>query len=105
VALSVSWSAKNYSGITEPQPDYWRLTCANAILESVIYVRVTLPVTQWSGDEFSIEFSKIATGRHMITFLNIVLLIIGTTATLAALGGTTWVDGEKPLIQRINKRG
>src|ERR1700683_544308 len=36
---------------------------------------------------------------------NIVLLIVGTTATLAAFGGETWRKGPEPLLKRINSRG
>src|SRR5579863_4229380 len=38
-------------------------------------------------------------------FLNLALLIIGATATLSAFGGSTWREGNDPLLQRINRRG
>jgi hypothetical protein len=42
---------------------------------------------------------------EMTTFLNILLLAIGTTATLAAFGGETCAKGPKRLIRRITERG
>src|ERR1700722_17263092 len=41
----------------------------------------------------------------MTIFLNIALLLISTTATLAAFGGKTWREGMAPLIERITPRG
>jgi hypothetical protein len=41
----------------------------------------------------------------MTAFVNIALLIIGTTATLAAFGGETWKRGAEPLLERITPRG
>ena len=37
--------------------------------------------------------------------LNIALLLIGTTATLAAFGGKTWQEGSDPAIKRVTFRG
>ncbi|SFN21859.1 hypothetical protein SAMN05428949_1980 [Chitinophaga sp. YR627] len=36
--------------------------------------------------------------------INILLAIFGLTATLAAFGGDTWIEGEAPLIKRITER-
>lgn len=41
----------------------------------------------------------------MTTFLNIVLLILTSTATLAAFGGNTWKEGSEPILERITSRG
>ncbi len=41
----------------------------------------------------------------MTVFLNLALLIIGTTATLCAFGGRTWHDGPEPILERITSRG
>jgi hypothetical protein len=38
-------------------------------------------------------------------FTNIILLLITTTATLAAFGGDTWRQGRRPLLLRITIRG
>jgi hypothetical protein len=38
-------------------------------------------------------------------FLNLVLLVVGTTATLAAFGGKTWREGSEPILERITQRG
>lgn len=40
-----------------------------------------------------------------MTLLNILLLIIGTTATLCAFGGETWKKGDEPILNRITVRG
>jgi FtsZ-binding cell division protein ZapB len=37
--------------------------------------------------------------------LNLLLALLGLTATLAAFGGETWRKGEEPLRQRITSRG
>jgi len=41
----------------------------------------------------------------MTAFFNIVLLVIGTMATLAAFGGLTCRDGPEPILERITVRG
>lgn len=41
----------------------------------------------------------------MATFLSIALLIVGSTATLAAFGGKTCEEGTEPILERINVRG
>jgi hypothetical protein len=41
----------------------------------------------------------------MTAFLNIVLLVIGTMATLAAFGGETCREGSEPILERITARG
>ena len=41
----------------------------------------------------------------MTAFLNIVLLIIGTMATLAAFCGLTCRDGPEPVLERVTARG
>jgi hypothetical protein len=41
----------------------------------------------------------------MSTFLNILLLIVSTAATLSAFGGEAWKRGAKPLRHRITRRG
>ncbi len=41
----------------------------------------------------------------MIIALNIALLLVGTTATLAAFGGKTWHEGDSPILKRITLRG
>lgn len=41
----------------------------------------------------------------MTTFLSIALLLVGTTATLAAFGGRTWKEGPEPILERITSRG
>lgn len=38
-------------------------------------------------------------------FLNILLLVVGSAATLSVFGGETWHKGRKPLFQRITLRG
>src|SRR5271165_6735147 len=43
--------------------------------------------------------------RNMTTFLSIALLLVGTTATLAAFGGKTWKEGTEPALERITPRG
>lgn len=37
--------------------------------------------------------------------LNILLLGVGATATLAAFGGKTWVEGDEKIYERITRRG
>jgi Sec-independent protein translocase protein TatA len=37
--------------------------------------------------------------------INLALLVIGTTATLAAFGGKTWREGDEPILERITSRG
>jgi hypothetical protein len=37
--------------------------------------------------------------------LNILLLLLSATATLAAFGGRTWHEGQEPLLRRITRRG
>lgn len=37
--------------------------------------------------------------------LNVLLLILGSVATLSAFGGDTWNKGKEPLLQRITPRG
>jgi len=44
-------------------------------------------------------------GPCMAVLLNIGLLIVGATATLAAFGGETWRRGEEPITERITVRG
>ena len=39
------------------------------------------------------------------TFVGIALLIVGTTATLAAFGGKTWIEGPEPVLERVTIRG
>ena len=41
----------------------------------------------------------------MKVLLNLVLLVVGTTATLAAFGGKTWREGSEPILERITQRG
>jgi hypothetical protein len=41
----------------------------------------------------------------MTLLLNIVLLLVGTAATLAAFGGKTWNEGAGPIEKRITPRG
>jgi hypothetical protein len=41
----------------------------------------------------------------MIVALNILLLLVGTTATPAAFGGETWKKGDQPILERITVRG
>jgi len=41
----------------------------------------------------------------MDTILNIALLIVAASSTIAAFGGKTWTEEEKPLIKRITPRG
>jgi hypothetical protein len=41
----------------------------------------------------------------MTTFLSIALLMVGTTATLAAFGGKTWKEGAEPILERVTPRG
>jgi hypothetical protein len=42
---------------------------------------------------------------YVSVILNIALLVIGTTATLSAFGGETWEKEQKPIVERITKRG
>ena len=37
--------------------------------------------------------------------LNVLLLVLGSVATLAAFGGKTWTEGTEPLYRRITRRG
>lgn len=37
--------------------------------------------------------------------LNILLLFVGTTATLSAFGGKTWLEGPGPVLGRVTARG
>lgn len=37
--------------------------------------------------------------------LNLLLLVLGSLATLAAFGGKTWVEGPEPLPRRVTRRG
>lgn len=37
--------------------------------------------------------------------INLALLLIGTTAALAAFGGETWEKGDEPFLKRITRRG
>jgi len=41
----------------------------------------------------------------MTVFLNLALLIVGTAATLSAFGGKTWLESDKPFLERITLRG
>lgn len=41
----------------------------------------------------------------MKVFLNVILLVIGAAATLAAFGGETWTEGAAPIVKRITLRG
>jgi hypothetical protein len=40
-----------------------------------------------------------------VLWINISLLVTGTTATLAAFGGETWQKGDSPILTRITRRG
>lgn len=37
--------------------------------------------------------------------LNILLLLVGATATLSAFGGKTWIEGKGPVLGRVTPRG
>ena len=41
----------------------------------------------------------------MDTILNIALLVVGASSTIAAFGGKTWTEEDKPLVERITLRG
>jgi hypothetical protein len=41
----------------------------------------------------------------MTIFLNLALLLIGATSTIAAFGGKTWREGPEPILERITTRG
>jgi hypothetical protein len=48
---------------------------------------------------------RIAFTSDVKVLLNLVLLVVGTTATLAAFGGKTWREGSEPILERITQRG